>query len=225
MADKDRSGFGKSFGKAWLVIGVALIAVAFGAYLVVSGQFGNSKTVSSVPSSPDAVLKNAVFPVEGMSCGACAARIKTALREMDGVGEIEVSLAERNVRVSYADGKVAPEKLVAAINALGYKARHPAAVESGAKASDDAIRFESSASEPQTKSISIPVEEMACESCAATLEGRLKGIGGVKNVRVGLKEKEARIEYSEGTVTPERFVEAIEAQGFKAGNPIVKGEK
>lgn len=70
-------------------------------------------------------MKIVVMPVEGMSCVACAARVKKGLKEIDGVADVEVNLAERNARVRFAPSKLSPNRLVAAVNGLGYRAGAP----------------------------------------------------------------------------------------------------
>ncbi len=70
-------------------------------------------------------MKTVVIPVEGMSCVACAARIKKSLTSIAGVGDVQVSLAERNARVHFDPSRVAPDRVVAAINGLGYQAGTP----------------------------------------------------------------------------------------------------
>jgi copper chaperone CopZ len=74
-------------------------------------------------------LKMVVIPVEGMACVACAASVKRALKAIDGVAAVEVSLGKRSAQVSYMPAKVALERLVEAINKLGYRAGTPKEVE------------------------------------------------------------------------------------------------
>lgn len=71
-------------------------------------------------------VRTVTVPIEGMSCGACAARVKKTLKAIDGVREVHVNLEQRNASIEYEQGKVAPERLTAAINGLGYKAGTPA---------------------------------------------------------------------------------------------------
>lgn len=167
-------------------------------------------------------LASAVISVDGMTCGACAARVKGTLKDIDGVVDVEVSLAERNIRVRYADKKVTPESLAAAINELGYKARVPAAPATGEPRVE--LSANASAEELQIATVTIPIDGMACEYCAQSVKERLTGIDGVKDVGINVNEKEARVQYVEGTVTPERLVDEINAQGFKAGTPTGKGD-
>lgn len=66
-----------------------------------------------------------VIPVEGMICISCAATIKSALKRMEGVFHVAVSLENRTARVTYMPSKLSPERIVAVINELGYKAGEP----------------------------------------------------------------------------------------------------
>ena len=52
-------------------------------------------------------------------------RVKQTLKGIAGGQSVEVNLEHRNVQVRYLDGRVSPERLVAAINQLGYKAGRP----------------------------------------------------------------------------------------------------
>jgi copper chaperone CopZ len=66
---------------------------------------------------------------KGMVCVACAATVKRALKSIDGVSNVEVSLEKRTVQVTYAPDKLSPDRLVAAVNKAGYSAGAPKEVE------------------------------------------------------------------------------------------------
>ncbi|HEU4407741.1 MAG TPA: heavy-metal-associated domain-containing protein [Polyangiaceae bacterium] len=66
-----------------------------------------------------------LIPVDGMSCGSCAARLKRGLKDVDGVVGVEVSLDPGGARVRYVLGKTNPDRLVEAINALEFTAGPP----------------------------------------------------------------------------------------------------
>lgn len=74
-------------------------------------------------------VKTVVIPVEGMACVACSATVKRALKSIDGVFKVEVSLEKRTAQVTYAPDQLSPDRLVAAINKAGYKAGTPKEVE------------------------------------------------------------------------------------------------
>ena len=64
------------------------------------------------------------FPVEGMSCAACAGRVERALRAVPGVAQASVNLATEVASVR-AESPLAFEGLEAAIRKAGYTARAP----------------------------------------------------------------------------------------------------
>lgn len=79
-----------------------------------------------LPSARAADMKVVFIPIEGMSCSACAARVKKTLISMEGVAGVQVDLARRNARVRFDPSRLAPDRLVTAVNGLGYRAGAPA---------------------------------------------------------------------------------------------------
>lgn len=79
--------------------------------------------LSEVRKDPN--MKMVVIPVEGMSCGSCAAKVKRTLKDIPGVGAAVVDLAGRRVTVGYDPRKLAPDRLVGAIIGLGYEPGTP----------------------------------------------------------------------------------------------------
>ena len=65
------------------------------------------------------------IPVEGMSCGSCAASITRAVEGIDAVKRVDIDLAGARAVVEYTEGAVSPEHIVAAIAGLGYKTGAP----------------------------------------------------------------------------------------------------
>ena len=62
------------------------------------------------------------LPIEGMTCASCAVRIEKRLNQLEGVSA-SVNYATENAAVSFDPDQVAPEDLVAAVEAAGYHAR------------------------------------------------------------------------------------------------------
>ena len=60
--------------------------------------------------------------LSGMHCESCAAGIAAMLKRTDGVMKADVSYDERRANVDYDAAKTSPEKIVEAIEKLGYKA-------------------------------------------------------------------------------------------------------
>ena len=67
------------------------------------------------------------FPVSGMTCAACQARVQRALTAQPGVVDANVNLLTGSAAVRYDPDAVTAERLVEAVRATGYDAELPAA--------------------------------------------------------------------------------------------------
>jgi len=65
-------------------------------------------------------MTNLVLNVEGMSCNHCVEAVTKALKAVDGVDSVNVSLADKKVAVSYEAAAVTPAQLKEAIEDQGY---------------------------------------------------------------------------------------------------------
>lgn len=61
------------------------------------------------------------FPVQGMGCAACVARVQGALQNQKGVRDVSVSLASNLARVDYDPSVCSPEGLRKAVRDAGYE--------------------------------------------------------------------------------------------------------
>ena len=66
------------------------------------------------------------LPITGMTCASCANRIERKLNKLDGV-TASVNYATEKATVEFDAAAVAPEQLVAAVEAAGYQAVLPSA--------------------------------------------------------------------------------------------------
>ena len=64
------------------------------------------------------VRKN--FPVQGMGCAACVARVCGAIKEQNGVLDCSVSLASNSAQVDYDPDVISPEDIRKAVQEAGY---------------------------------------------------------------------------------------------------------
>jgi Cu+-exporting ATPase len=65
-------------------------------------------------------------PISGMTCASCANRVERRLNELEGVSAT-VNYATEKATVDFDPGAVAPEQLVGAVEAAGYRALLPEA--------------------------------------------------------------------------------------------------
>ncbi|MCH7897645.1 MAG: cation-translocating P-type ATPase, partial [candidate division NC10 bacterium] len=63
--------------------------------------------------------------IGGMQCSFCVETIRKALTQMDGVGEVGVSLSHEEALVQYDPEKVTPGELWDTVRSLGYTVRDP----------------------------------------------------------------------------------------------------
>ncbi len=68
----------------------------------------------------DAETKTSTLTVEGMTCGSCVAHVQRALRDVEGVSDVDVRLRERTVVVKHETSVTAAE-LVEALGGVGYE--------------------------------------------------------------------------------------------------------
>ena len=64
-------------------------------------------------------MENRFFTVNGMRCEHCKASVENAIKEIAGVETAEVDLANKTVKVSYDSNLVSPDKIKAAVYAIG----------------------------------------------------------------------------------------------------------
>ena len=100
------------------VLACAVLALALPAHL--SGA-GAAPEMSLRKSDQ----KTVTIPVEGMVCISCAATVKRTLKALSGVSRVEVDLEKRAAEVTYAADKLSTDRIIAAVNKLGYKAGLP----------------------------------------------------------------------------------------------------
>lgn len=104
----------------------AFLTVAAICALTLASTFGwmvRAQSSSNVPaSSPNVPNARVLLAIDGMHCTTCANGIKVMLKRTPGVTSAEVSFERREADVEYDPSRTSPEKIIEAINNLGYKA-------------------------------------------------------------------------------------------------------
>ncbi len=60
------------------------------------------------------------FKVTGMTCGGCTSKVKSALKAISGVGDVEVSLPSEEAVVQFDEKQTSKDQLNSAIMNAGY---------------------------------------------------------------------------------------------------------
>lgn len=84
------------------------------------------------------VVEEIEFPVRGMTCASCVARVERALNKVSGVIEARVNLASESAHVRYSPAAAGLAEFRAAVGAAGYEV--PAEIVQAADAAGDAQR-------------------------------------------------------------------------------------
>jgi copper chaperone CopZ len=157
--------------------------------------------------------KTATFAVKGWTGGSCAAATRIALKNLDGVQDVKTDREEMEAMVTYDDAKVAPEKMIQTIEALGYKATVKATASSptssplsGKRASPDAP-----ASPEAISFFEVPLECGASEGlgCGSASKPILRALDRTPGVKL------AKINYA-GTVLAVVWSDAKQARSGAA---------
>ena len=110
--------------KVKLLAGLSVITFALGC----AGSAPPTKvkvTAAAPPAAAPNANANAVttsFVVNRMECSGCEARIRRALREVNGIYDIEVKLTSHRVLVTFDKGSLSADTIASTITAAGYLA-------------------------------------------------------------------------------------------------------
>lgn len=103
-----------------LSLGVTGSALACeGEHTGAKGEHCNMPTTTTAATELPAGTR-ASLDVTGMTCGACAEKVKTALLGVEGVNGATVDATTGKAEVSYDAGKTSPEKILAGVATTGH---------------------------------------------------------------------------------------------------------
>ena len=67
-------------------------------------------------------MESASIRIAGMTCGGCVSSVTRALRRVEGVADVDVSLERGEAMVRYDPARASGEALLAAVRGAGYEA-------------------------------------------------------------------------------------------------------
>ncbi|MGE0556005.1 MAG: heavy metal translocating P-type ATPase [Gemmatimonadales bacterium] len=70
-------------------------------------------------------MSTTTFPVAGMHCAACSARVQRALEQADGVKQAAVNLMLQNATVTFDEARTSIPRLIEVVRDSGYEASEP----------------------------------------------------------------------------------------------------
>ncbi|WP_081051624.1 heavy metal translocating P-type ATPase [Burkholderia diffusa] len=166
-----------------------------------------------------AAMQTIELTIDGMHCDGCTGRVQRALAAVPGVIEAAVDLDAHAATVT-AQETVEPERLVAAVDAAGYRAAvREAAVE--AVATEHAEHANARAATATTAlpapaaSIELDIDGMTCASCVSRVERALAKVPGVTRASVNLATERATIDAAPD-VSASQLADAVRQAGYGA---------
>ncbi|SLM36111.1 had-like protein [Lasallia pustulata] len=160
--------------------------------------------------------------VEGMTCGACTSAVESGFKDVDGAGNVSVSLVMERAVVQHDPEKLPADKVREIIEDRGFDAEvlstdmpqpaYEGSIEEISKNVDGGEESE----EPHLSTTTLAVEGMTCGACTSAVEGGFKDVPGVKSMSVSLLSERAVVEHDPSILSPEAIAEIIEDRGFGA---------
>jgi len=135
------------------------------------------------------MAKQITLPVQGMTCASCVAHVERALKDVDGVVEVNVNLATEKASVEFSPESTEVSELISAVRDSGY--------------------------DVATEKVSLPIGGMTCASCVAHVEGALDKTPGVLSVNVNLATEKASVEYIPAVTGLSEFRRAVADVGYE----------
>ena len=141
-------------------------------------------------------LQHRQFPIQGMHCAACSARIEKVVGSMAGVESASVNLAAESMELTWNPDLVQPREVAARIRELGFTM----------------IETEE---EPDV-TLEMAITGMHCAACSARIEKVVGSMDGVRRAEVNLAAETAVFVFDPGRTSRRAIREAIARLGFGA---------
>ncbi|NWW24139.1 ATP7B ATPase, partial [Falcunculus frontatus] len=165
------------------------------------GYEESSETMPSPPSQEHCVVVNIV----GMTCQSCVQSIEGRISKVKGILRIKVSLEQNNAVIKYLQSEISPEQICQEILDMGFDANI-----AEEKLTTATVNL------PSLKEavVKLRVEGMTCQSCATSIEGKIRKLHGVAKIKVSLDNQEAIIAYHPYVIQPDDLRRHISDLGY-----------
>lgn len=137
-------------------------------------------------------MSTKTFPIEGMTCAACASTVENTAKKVSGVIHSSVNLASEKLKIE-VDNSFKIEELEQQIDSNGYKVIVPQNV---------------------TKTFTI--EGMTCASCASNVEKTASKLFGMEKASVNLASEKMTVVYNPLELSVRDISDAVHRSGYEA---------
>ena len=143
-----------------------------------------------------AATKTVALDVKGWTCGSCAVSTRIALKKLEGVQNVKTDHEKAEVIVTYDDSKVTPQRLIQAVERIGYSATvkgvvdaMPAPANSPEKSTADGGHPEANLVPEEVSFFEVPLEcgaaaDLGCGSAAKPILRELENDAKVATAKI-----------------------------------------
>ncbi|KAH8766744.1 E1-E2 ATPase-domain-containing protein [Diaporthe sp. PMI_573] len=180
---------------------------------------------------PTAQWATTTLKVGGMTCGACTSAVESGLKDVDGVGNVSVSLIMERAVVMHDPARITAEKIADIIEDRGFDAEVLATDIQTPKANVDDAFKDAMDDDGDAKYFGtvVAVEGMTCGACTSAVEGAFKDVAGLRSFSISLLSERAVIDHDPVVLPADKIAEMIEDRGFGATivetKPLAREEK
>ncbi|KAJ5532781.1 Copper-transporting ATPase [Penicillium frequentans] len=168
---------------------------------------GDAASASRLPTMSTTTVK-----VDGMTCGACTSAVESAFTDVEGAGEVSVSLIMGRAAVQHDPSILSPSKIAEMIEDRGFDA----AILSTEEHMKSVVTDTQETPRTNSSMTTLAIEGMTCGACTSAVESGLTDVAGIDSVNVSLLSERAVVEHNADIITPEQIAEIIEDRGFGA---------
>ncbi len=148
-------------------------------------------SINSIPETLE-------FPVEGMSCAACSARLQKRLGALDGVLRANVNLALARAQVEFVPAQVTPADITRRVEKTGFRVPHTL--------------------------VEFKIEGVKSAADAAGLEEQLRELDGVVSAGVDLSKAQGRVEFQPAVARADDIFDYVAGAGYST-RPVMDEEQ
>lgn len=155
--------------------------------------------------------------VDGMTCGACTSSVESGFKDVEGAGNVSVSLIMSRAVVQHDPKKLSPDAVKEIIEDRGFDAEVLSTDIPLPSTMEELSNGEGQPSDgPAWFITTLAVEGMTCGACTSAVEGGFKDVAGVKSMTISLLSERAIVEHDPSILSSEAVAEIIEDRGFGA---------
>lgn len=133
--------------------------------------------------------------VPGMGSDHCAGLVKTSLKRLDGVEEIQTNIATHRVEVIFDQARLTDQNIKKAVEKAGYDV-------DSMQAADEAEMF-------------LTVPGMGSDHCAGLVTTSIQRLAGISNVITNIAIHRVTVTYQPSVVSAETIKQAVEKAGYE----------